>query len=174
MLLGIQGFMFNLVLVQQVRQVFGYLNRGGTNEHRLFPNYTILDVFNHGLVFLFCRKINQVAFIIPDHRFMGWYNNHFQSVNLLKFKGFGICRTRHAGQFVIQSEIILEGNRGNGLVFMLNLHPFLGLYSLMQAIRPASSGHGSASEFIDNDHLVILDDIVDILLVNRMSPHGRI
>ncbi len=82
---------------------------------------------------------------------------------------FGIGGTGHAGQLVIHPEIVLEGDRGKGLVFPLDLDLFLGLQGLVQPIAVASSLHGAAGEFIDDDDLAFLDDIVDVPFEQHMG-----
>ena len=45
-----------------------------------------------------------------NHWHMCWYDDYFQAVNVLKFKGFGVCCTGHPRQLFIQPEIILISN----------------------------------------------------------------
>lgn len=40
---------------------------------------------------------------------------------------------------------------------------------LVQAVRPAPAWHGTASEFIHNDDLIALDNVVDILLLKLLG-----
>ncbi|XMR57631.1 hypothetical protein ACLK2G_00520 [Escherichia coli] len=49
------------------------------------------------------------------------------SIDSLEFKGFGIRSTGHARQLVVQTEVVLEGDGGQGLVLVLDLDPFLRL-----------------------------------------------
>ena len=105
---------------------------------------------------------------------MGRDDHHLQPVNRLKLKGLGVGRAGHAGQLGIQAKIILIGDRGQGLVFILNGHAFFGLNGLMQALRPAAPGHGPARELIHDHHLPVLDDIVHVFLKQVMGPQGGV
>ena len=42
----------------------------------------------------------------------------------------------------------------------------------MQAIAPAPPGHEPAGEFVDDDHLTVLDDVLLVLVVERLRLHG--
>ena len=55
-----------------------------------------------------------------------------KTVNLLEFEGFGIGGAGHASQFLVQAEVVLEGDRGQRLIFGLNRHPSFGLDGLVQ------------------------------------------
>jgi hypothetical protein len=76
-----------------------------------------------------------------------------QAVDLLELVGLGIGRARHAGQLAVQAEVVLEGDRRQGLVLGLDRHAFLGLHRLVQAVAPAPPGHQAAGELVDDDDL---------------------
>ena len=105
---------------------------------------------------------------------MGRNHHHLEAVDLLEFEGLGIGGTGHAGQLLVEAEIILEGDRRDGLVFLLDGHAFLRLDGLMQTVGPAATGHGAAGEFVDNDHLSVLHDVIHIALVDGMGTQGRV
>ena len=100
---------------------------------------------------------------------MGRDNHGFQAINLLEFIGFGISRPGHAGQLAVHAEIVLESDRGQGLVLGLDLHAFLGFNRLMQTIGPAATGHQATGELVNNDHFAVLHDILLILLEQRQG-----
>ena len=64
--------------------------------------------------------------------------------------------------FGIEPEIVLEGDRGERLVLLLDERSFLGLQRLVQAVRVAPALHHAAGELVDDDDLVVLDDVVGI------------
>ena len=105
-----------------------------------------------------------------------WVGNHhhFEAVDLLELEGLGVRRARHAGQFRVQTEIILEGDGRDGLIFFPDLDPLLGLDRLMQAVGPAPARHGAAGELIDDDHFALAHDVLHIALVERMRAQRRI
>ena len=76
--------------------------------------------------------------------------------------GLGHGRAGHAGELGKQAEIVLEGDRGQGLVLVLDRHLFLGFQRLVQAFGIAPAFHHAAGELVDDDDLVVLDDVVDV------------
>jgi hypothetical protein len=86
---------------------------------------------------------------------IGWNHHGFEPINFLKFVGFRISRSRHAGQLAVQAEVILEGNGSQRLVFSLDRHAFLGFHSLVQTITPASPGHQAPGELVHNDNFAL-------------------
>src|SRR5206468_5223325 len=81
---------------------------------------------------------------------------------------FGLGGTVHAGELVVYTEVVLEGDRGEGDVLLLDLHALLRLDGLVQAFRPATPLHYPAGELVDDLDLAVLDDVVDVALVERL------
>ena len=93
---------------------------------------------------------------------MRWHDHNFQAVYLLEFVGFGVRSTRHPGQFVEQSEVILVGNGGERLILQLDRNAFFRFDGLMQAFGPAPPWHCAASELVNDHDLPIFDHVIDI------------
>ena len=91
---------------------------------------------------------------------MSWNDDRFKPVNLLKLESLGVGRARHAGQSLIHAEIVLESDRGECLVFLLDRNTFLCFHRLMQSFRPAPARHEPPGELVDDDHLAILYHVV--------------
>ena len=75
----------------------------------------------------------------------------------------------HAGELLVEPEIILEGDGGERLVLGLDGHVLLGLERLVQPFRIAAALHHAAGELVDDDHLVILDDVIAVALEQRVG-----
>src|SRR5690606_31553393 len=146
--------------VQQTRQQLGVLDAGGTDQHGLSALVAIFDVGQYGVVLFSVGFENLIVLIIARHGTIGGHDDRFEPVNGLELIGFGIGRTRHAGQLAIHAEVILEGNGGQRLVLVLDLDALLGLNRLMQAIGPASTRHQATREFVDNDDFVVLHNVL--------------
>ena len=99
--------------------------------------------------------VDDIGIIVADHRLVGGHDHDIEVVDLLEFRGLGIGGTGHAGQLVVHPEIVLEGDRGQGLVLLLDLDPFLGLQGLVQTVAVAPPFHGPAGELVDDDHLAV-------------------
>ncbi len=132
------------------------------------------DVLENRLKLIVLGEKYQIGLVLADHRLVGGDHHHLQAVDLLELERLGVRRARHAGQLLVQPEIILEGDGRDGLIFLADLHPFLGLDRLMQAVGPAPTLHGAAGELIDDDHFALAHDVLDIALVQRMRAQCRI
>ena len=71
-------------------------------------------------------------------------------------------------------KIVLEGDGGQGLVFVLDLHPFLGLQGLVQAVGVAPAGHEAAGELVHDEDLAFLDDVVHVPLEQVVGLQGGV
>ena len=118
--------------------------------------------------------INLVHPVITHHRVVGRDHHGFQAVYLLKFVGFRIRSASHAGQLLVHAEKILEGDRGQSLVFSLNVYTLFGFDGLMQTVRPAATGHQTAGKLVDNDDFVILHDIVLVTVIQGLRTQSCI
>ena len=110
------------------------------------------------------RAIDLVVGVDARHRHIGGNVQHVELVDVHELGRFGQRRAGHARQLVVEAEIILEGDRGEGDVFGLDRDVFLGFQRLVQAFGIAPAFHHAAGEFVDDDDLVVLDDVVAVLL----------
>ena len=79
-------------------------------------------------------------------------------------------RTGHAGELLVEAEVVLEGDRAEGLVLLLDLHALLRLDGLVEALAPAAAFHDAAGELVDDLHLAVLDHVLDVAVVERLAP----
>ena len=86
----------------------------------------------------------------------------------MELLGLGHRRAGHAGQLVVQAEVVLERDRGERHALALDAHALLRLDGLVQALAPAAAGHLAAGELVDDDDLAVLDDVVAVALVERV------
>ena len=49
-------------------------------------------------------------------------------------------------ELLVEAEVVLEGDGGEGLVFLADVDAFFGFDGLVQAIGPAAAGHEAAGE----------------------------
>jgi hypothetical protein len=80
----------------------------------------------------------------------------------------------HAGELVVQAEVVLEGDGGERLVLAADVHVLLGLDGLVQALGVAAAEHEAAGELVDDDDLAVLDHVVDIALHDAVGLDGLI
>ncbi len=120
-LLGIQHLVRNLLALQQLRDPLRGLDRGGAHQHRLTALHAVLDILEDGLELVVLGEEHQIRLVFADHRLVGGDHHHFQAVNLLEFERFRVRRAGHAGELRVQPEVILEGDRRDGLILLAHL-----------------------------------------------------
>ena len=109
------------------------------------------------------------ALVVADHRPVGRDGDHVEAVDLEELLLLGHRRAGHAGQLVVEAEVVLEGDRGERHRLALDAQALLGLDGLVEALRPAAAGHLAAGELVDDDDLAVLDDVVAVALVERVG-----
>src|SRR5258708_6105102 len=113
----------------------------------------------------FFSGVNHVRRFDADQIAIRRNDRDVQIVNLAELRRFRFRRSGHAGEFLVHTEIILEGNRGERLVFALDFHAFFGFHGLVQTVGPAAAGHLAARKFIDDDDFAVLYDIIHGVLL---------
>ena len=58
--------------------------------------------------------------------------------------------------FVVQPEVVLQGDRGERLVLLLDLHAFLGLDRLVHALVVPAPVQHAAGELVDDEDLAVV------------------
>ena len=116
--------------------------------------------------------IDLVVLVETPDRHVGRNLDHVELVDLGEFVGLGRGGAGHAGELLVEAEIILEGDRGEGDVLRLDGDMFLGFERLMEALRIAPPGHHPAGEFVDDHHLVVADDVILVAMEQCMGLQG--
>ena len=109
------------VLLQVFGEHFGLLDRGGADQHRLQPRIGALDLGQDRGIFLVLGAIDLVVLVEARHLHVGRDFHDFELVDVEQFVGFGQRRAGHARELFVHPEIILERDRGQRLVFRLDL-----------------------------------------------------
>ena len=73
------------------------------------------------------------------------------------------------GELVVHAEVVLQRDRGERLVLLLDPDALLRLDRLVQALRPAPALEDAAGELVDDLHLAVDDRVVDVALVQRLG-----
>ncbi len=162
MVARVKHLMRDLALLQHCRKLFRLGDTGRTDEHRLLALSAVLDLRHDGIKFLAHGAIDLVVVVLADHRHVGRHLDHGQAVDLAELGRLSGGGTGHAGKLGIEAEIVLESDRGEGLIFVLDIDAFLGLDGLMLAVRIAPTLHHAPGELIDDDNLVVFDDVLGV------------
>ena len=173
-LLGVEHLVRQLGLRQQVRDQLGVLDRRRAHQHRLAALVAVADVVDDRVVLFLGGLVDEVVVVLADGRLVGRDDHRFQAVDFLEFVGFGVGRAGHAGELAVHAEVVLEGDRRQRLVLALDLHAFLGLHRLVQAVAPAPARHQAAGEFVDDDDFAVLHHVVLVAVVQVVGPQRRI
>ena len=152
------------VLAQHFGELLRFFDRGGADQHRLAARLAVLDQRQDGAEFFGRRAIDLVVVVEADHRHVGRDFQNFEIVDVLELVGLGRGRAGHAGELLVHAEIVLEGDRGERLVFRLDRLMLLGLERLMQPFRIAPARHHAAGELVDDDDLAVAHDVVLVAL----------
>ena len=73
------------------------------------------------------------------------------------------------GELVVHAEVVLQRDRRERLVLLLDAHALLGLDGLVQALRPAPALEDAAGELVDDLDLAVDHRVVDVALVQRLG-----
>ncbi len=113
--------------------------------------------------------VDGIRQVRADHGAVRRDDERAQFVDGFEFLFLRLRRSGHTGQLVIEAEIILERDGGERLALALHLHALLGLDGLVKAVAVAAARHEASREFVDDDDLAVLHDVVDVALVDGMG-----
>ena len=171
-LLGVEDLVVDTPLAQLAGQVLRLLDRDRADQDRLALVGPLDQVLHHRVELGDLGLVDLVGLVGPHHGSVRGHGHHGQPVGVHQLGGLGLGRTGHAGELVVHAEVVLQGDRREGLVLLLDLHPFLGLDGLVDALRPAPTLQDAAGELVDDLHLAGLDDVVLVPLVQLLGLQG--
>ena len=123
-----------------------------------------LDNFVYDSLFLTLNGgVNHIRVIHALYGAVGGNLDNVERVYRPELVLFGLCRTRHTRKLFIKPEIVLEGYRSVGLVFVLYLDLFLCLYCLVKPVGISSAVQNTAGKFVDYEYFTVVR--YDIILV---------
>ena len=134
----------------------------------------LLDLADDGAVLAVLGLIYGVLVVDTDDGTVGGDLHDVQLVNGGKFLLLRQRRTGHAGELLIQAEIVLEGDGGQSLALPLDGHMLLGLDGLMQTLGVAAAEHQTAGELVHDDDLAVLENVVHVPLHDAVGLDGLI
>ena len=153
-----------------MRKLLGLLDGCRPDQHRLSRLMATHHFPHDRSVFPAFRLINGIRQIDADFRLIRRNLHDIHAVNFDEFLLFRLRRPRHARQFVVHTEIILERNCRKRLAFPLDLQPFLRFNRLMKPIGITTPMHETTRKFIDDDDFPIFHDIVLVPRHHELRP----
>src|SRR5918998_5102725 len=105
--------------------MLGDLDGDRTYEDRLALLVTLSDVVRDGAVLGLPGLVYQVVLVLPDHLPMGRYRDDGHFVDVHELVGLGSRRTGHARELVVLAEVVLDGDRSDRLILLLDRQTLL-------------------------------------------------
>ena len=116
--------------------------------------------------------VDVIVAIVADHGLVGGYLHHFHLVDLAELVGLGGRGTGHAGDLLVEPEVVLQGDGGECLVLFFDAHALASLDGLMQTLRVAPSFQDAPRELVDDLDLSILHQVVHVAPVEARGAQG--
>ena len=160
MVLGVEDLVCDAALGKGGGQLLGTLDGDGAHQDRLALGVTSLDIVGDGVVLGLNGAVHQVLVIHALHGLVGRDDFDGQLVDLAELGILGKCSAGHAGELVIQTEVVLQGDGGECLVLLAYEHALFGLDGLVQALRIAAAFHNAAGELVDDLDLAVGDHVL--------------
>ena len=149
--------------------MLGHLDRDRPDEDRLAELAALLDVLQDGLVLGLLVLVDVVVLVVAHHRLVGRDLDDGEVVDLLELLLLRLGRAGHAGELLVQAEVVLERDRGERDVLFLDRDALLRLDGLVEAVRPAAPLHDPAGELVHDLDLAVHHDVVVVAVVERLG-----
>ena len=173
-LLGVQHIMLDALLLQQLGESLALFDTDGADQNGLALGVAFGHLLDDGVVLAVDGLVHAVRQVLAGAGLVGGDADDVQAVDLAELVSLGGSRTGHTGQLVIHTEVVLEGDGGQGLALGSNGHAFLGLDGLVQAVVEAAAIHQTAGELVNDDDLALFDDVVDVTVHNAAGFDGAV
>ena len=121
-------------------------------------------LLDYGLIFAVFVLIDDIGPVDSRNGLVRGYLDNIELINGGKLLRLGYGGTGHAGEFVVKSEVILEGDGRKSFILALNIDMLLGLYRLVKSVAVPSSEHHTACKLINDDDFPVSYNIVHIPL----------
>ena len=113
--------------LQELAQVLGRLDGDRADEHRLALDGALLDVLGDGGELRLLGLEDQVVLVVAGDVDVGRDLDHVQAVDLDELLLLRLRRTGHAAELLVEAEVVLERDRREGLVLLLDRDALLRL-----------------------------------------------
>ena len=169
-LLRVEHVVGDAVAIESLAEPLAVLHRHRAHEDRLAGAAPLLDVVDDGVDLGLFGLVDEVALIEPLDGPVGVDGDDVEAVGVAELSRLGGGGTGHSRELVVEAEVVLEGDRGEGLVLLFDLHPLLGLDGLVKALAPAPPLEDAAGELVDDLHLAVLHHVVLVAVVELLGP----
>ena len=174
MLLGVQHFVLDALAGEHGGQLLRLLHRDGAHQHGLAGIIALGYVVCHGFEFGVFGAVDHIGAVVSHDIFVGGDGHHAQSVSAVQLGGFGLGGACHAGELVVEAEVVLEGDGGERLVLFVDLDAFFGFHGLVETVRPAAPFQNAAGEFVYDLDFAFEHHIVAVAQIQLFGSQGGV
>ena len=170
--LGVEHLVRDALAAQLVGEVLALLDAGRADQHRLALAVLVDDVVDHRGELGLLGAVDEVRLVLADHGPVRRDRHHAELVDGVQLGRLGLGGARHARELVVHAEVVLEGDRGQRLVLVLDLDALLRLDRLVHALVVAAPGQQAAGVLVDDEDLAVHDDVVLVVLEQLLGLDG--
>ena len=117
---GVEHVVGDRFLLQPRGQELGFLDACGAHQHRLPPLLAVAQQLDDRVPLLARRAVDLVVAVLADAGLVGRDLDHVEAVDVAELRGLGGGGAGHAGELRVHAEVVLEGDRGQRLVLLLD------------------------------------------------------
>ena len=172
--LGVEDVVLHAGLLQKAGEELRLLDGHGAHQHGLALLVALLDLVDDGPVLAHLVFVDHVVVVDAGQGLVGGDLHHVQGVGAVELVLLGHGGARHAGELVVEAEVVLEGDGGQGLGLPGHGDALLSLDGLVKALGIAAAEHETAGELVHDDDLAVLDHVVDVPLHEAPGPDGLV
>ena len=171
-LLGVEDLVGDASFGEHARQHLGLLHRRRADQDGLALFVALDHVVDHGVELGLLGAVDEVRVVLADHGQVGRDGHDLDVVGRAELGGLRHGRARHARQLFVEAEVILQGDRGPGVVLLLDRDPLLGLDGLMEAVRPAPALQDAPGELVHDLDFPVRHQVFLVPLVQLLGLEG--
>jgi hypothetical protein len=171
-LLRVQDVVRDALALEELREVLGRLDGDRSDEDGLALPVALDDVVEHRRELRLGRLEDEVVLVGARHRAVRRDLDDVKVVDLDELLLLGLRRSGHAGELLVETEVVLERDGRERDVLLPDGDALFRLDRLVEAFAPAPALHDAAGELVDDLDLTVLDDVVDVPLVQRLRLEG--
>ena len=167
--LGVEHLMGDPPAVEQPGKLLGLVDGDSADQHglsRLLAGGQL--VADRRQLVLLVDK-DHVVMVGPHQWAIGGYDHHVQAVDVAELGRLRVGGAGHAGQLVVELEVVLKRDGGERPVALEDRDALLRLYRLVQAVRIAAAMQYAPGELVHDLHGCVFEHVVDVALEQPMG-----
>ncbi|MBG9885217.1 hypothetical protein ABE10_01165, partial [Bacillus toyonensis] len=162
MVLRVQDLMPDALLGEETGEVLALLDAHGADQDRLPVRVALGDVLDDLGELRRLVLVHEVGVVLADHRLVGRDLHDAELVGRHELRRLGVRRAGHAGELVVEAEVVLQGDGGESLVLCLDRDVLLGLDRLVDALVVTPSDEDATGVLVHDHDLVVHHDVVGV------------